>query len=570
MILTSSVQSMTWSELRGALAIRRGATNHSAALEPHENKIHGLCGSLLVFDRSSKENEDNPKVKFCHKTIADFLKQDPDDLFLDISSCPNPAKLRAFFVDPTNAATQIGLDCLTLLQYDCYKQLENVKTVLEDNMLANAFLKYAAAFWFLHLEEGNQTQEVYLAIEKFMQSPNFWTCVAVQSHIVPYVFGRYAETAPGCYQMGLRRANLCEQDSFGVPLPTWLEEYAQKSADLDSDFCSFISDWHEVLAFKPGALSQCVRLNSAKSKLRTNPHQPETMRVWRATDKMNLTNLSDIFINSVYLSEGKLFAQMISCHESASKDQWRYHQVSAFSKSIEITAPVNINFSSIKKSGQCNNFQINKVDGNLRFMAFDEENLQFKCSSGDSWDVSATPDTFQSAKPGYRWRVVWKDAQTTEHGLMTVFHVSEEMIKAESVDECESDDYSDSDSDSSSDSNSESGSDSETSVSHSNDSGYEENQDKKQCSKGHIRDWLLVVLDPRRPLWIPISLDDRQRGGIAYAIHPSLPLLLCTAKGQNIHADLKTGKWDTWRGFSNLEDVETRAFSRRRRFQYYL
>ncbi|KAJ5697692.1 hypothetical protein N7488_011376 [Penicillium malachiteum] len=552
---------MTWDELRNALAIRRGATDHSATLEPYEKQIHDLCGSLLIFDRSSKDNEENPKVKFCHKTIADFLKQNPDDLFLDQSFSQHSGKLplmRKFFIDPYNAATELGLDCLTFLQYDCYNQLENVKAALEGGGISNAFLKYAAAFWFLHLEQGNRTGEVSQAIRTFMQSPNFWTCVAVQSHVVPYVFGRYAETAPGCYQMGLRRADLCEQDSFGVPLPTWLEQ--QQVADLDRDFCSFVSDWHEVLAFRPGALSQCLRLTPMKSKLGVNLHQPERVRVWRATEKMNLATFSHLSISSVHLSKGKLFAEMISRHEDVSTDQWRYHHVPVFSKGIEIHAPLEIDALSVKLRGQSNNFQVRNIDGKFRFMAFDEENLQFKCSGGDSCDVYGAPDTFQSAKPGHEWKVIWKDCQVTEHGTVTMFHVSQKIIKLENSEEFESDCYSDSDTDSDSDSGSDSDSETNSSVSN-DDSGYDEDQGQKHRFKGSIMDWLIIVLDPRNPLWIPITLDNRQRGGVAYAVHPSLPLLLCQVKGQTIRADLNTGNWGTWKELADLENDETGIFS---------
>ncbi|KAJ5719497.1 hypothetical protein N7493_007952 [Penicillium malachiteum] len=561
MILTSAVQSMTWNELRNALAIRRGAMDHSAKLEPYEKQIHELCGSLLIFDRSSKDNEENPKVKFCHKTIADFLKQDPEDLFLDKSFSQHSDKLpkmRKFFIDPYNAATELGLDCLTFLQYDCYNRLDNLKAALEGGGISSAFLKYAAAFWFLHLEQGNRTREVSQAIRTFMQSPNFWTCVAVQSHVVPYVFGRYAETAPGCYQMGLRRADLCEQDSFGVPLPTWLEQ--QQVADLDRDFCSFVSDWHEVLAFRPGVLSQCVRLTPMKSKLGKNLHQPERVRVWRATEKMSLANLSHLSISAVHLLKGKLFAEMISRHESVSTDQLRYHHLPVFSKGIEIHAPLEIDAAIVRPSGQCNNFMVKNIDGKFRFTAFDEANLQFKCSDGDSYDVYAAPGTFQSAKPGHEWKVIWKDCQVTEHGTAAIFHISQKIIKVENSEEFESDCYSDSDTDSDSDSGSDSDSETNSSVLN-DDSGYDEDQGQKHRFKGSIMDWLIVVLDPRRPLWIPISLDNRQRGGVAYAVHPSLPLLVCRVKGQTIHADLNTGKWGTWKELADLEDDETSIFS---------
>ncbi|KAJ5106986.1 hypothetical protein N7456_003661 [Penicillium angulare] len=161
-LLSSAFQSITWDELCNALAIRRGASDHSKTHEPYEKQIQDLCGSLLLFDRSTKGNENNPKVKFCHKTVTDFLMQSPHVLLADRSFSRYKEMLphiQKFFVEPATASTQIGLDCLTLLQYKRYEENVNMESILEENSPKDAFLKYAAAFWFLHLDIGQHDEE---------------------------------------------------------------------------------------------------------------------------------------------------------------------------------------------------------------------------------------------------------------------------------------------------------------------------------------------------------------------------------------------------------------------------
>jgi hypothetical protein len=183
------------------------------------------CYLIVPRDRTS-----NPKVKLFHKTIQDFILQDPQDLPIDKSFSHveefTLKEMKNFFVDTSEGSVKVGLNCMTLLQYRRHQSFSAAKAILDGKNTENAFMKYAAAFWFLHFMDTEQhSEKVFNEVRKFMESPNFWTCVALQSYVVPCNFGRYARTWSKKYQMGIRRADWSRADCFAIPLPNWLAQY---------------------------------------------------------------------------------------------------------------------------------------------------------------------------------------------------------------------------------------------------------------------------------------------------------------------------------------------------------
>ncbi|KAJ5746108.1 hypothetical protein N7520_011290 [Penicillium odoratum] len=459
-ILSVARKSITWNELCNALAIRRGASDHSAGRQPHEEQVYRLCGSLLSFDRSSKGSEHNPTVKFYHKTISDFLRQNPDDLLMEKSFSQDQHKfplIRKFFIDPISASAQIGLDCVTLLQYQRYKSFKDIPNALGCDKIEDAFLKYAASFWHIHLfDKTNNSRETFWEVQRFMQSPNFWTCIAVQSYTAPFLFGRYAEVSDGCYLMGLRREDLNGDYCFGVPLPSWVKDHCSHGLEMDNDFCSFLHDWHEVLASRPGALDQCVPLRAMKSKLGTNFHHSERIRIWRASEKMHLEDVSNLHFSSVTLSKGKLFVDLVTRQSNEPSGLCHYHRVPIFCKDSKFHEGFNMDLGK-----------------------------------------------------------------------------------------------------SNSDSNSDSGYDGQ----HENPCGKAEDPEKIAT------EWAIIALDPFPPVWIPLALGNRHRGGVAYAIHPSSPMIILdSTDGQTIIANLDTGNWHIAKDLIDAEDPGTAILSQQLRF----
>ncbi|KAJ5170918.1 uncharacterized protein N7500_003701 [Penicillium coprophilum] len=551
-ILITAVQPITWNELCNALAIRTGAKDHLKGNEPREQQIHSLCGSWLLLDTSSNDSKNNQKIRLGHKTIQDFLTQDAQDLLINPSirqmEQDNLARIQKFFVNSNEAFRQGGRDCLTFLTYKRYESFATAKAVLADeNNREHSFLKYAAAFWFIHfIDADNHCEEDFEEIRRFLESTNLWTCVAVQSRIVPYLFGHYARREAGTYQMSLRQTGWCDEDSFGVPLPTWLEKYPPHGPALDLDFCAFINDWHEVLASRPDVLDQCVPLGTMQSKLGGEFPQSERIKVWKSDEKLNLSDISDLRLTSIYLSKGKLLADLIYHNRNDPSDLFHYHPVSIFSKSKATDGTFHLSTRTTNLNWERTAFQVQGSSAMVNILEFDTVSRQLRSTQNAVCKTFSAPSPLAETRPNENWQVIEKDSKATGWGIVTLFHISKETLKQGSIWQCdqpssESDsDSSDSDSESESGSGSSSDSDSDSAY----HSGYDEGRHRETESlEKQAGKWLILYHQSYPPLWIP-SLD-HNTAGISFAAHPSLPLVVIDSiKGQAIIARFDREEWN--------------------------
>lgn len=518
---------------------------------PKEDAIHGLCGSLLLFDRSSEQNKTNPKVKLFHKTIQDFLLQDPRDLPIDKSFSHveefRLKEMKKFFIQPSEGSVKFGLTCMTLLQYRRYKSFSAAKTILDDNSTENAFLKYAAAFWFLHfMDTEHHSEEVFEEVRAFMESPSFWTCVALQSYVVPYNFGRYARTGTKKYQMGVRRADWSKADCFAVPLPNWLGQYPYGKL-LDQDFCSFVSDWHEALASRPGTLDQCVPLSNMQSRLGNHLHQLERIKVWKLNDKIDPANAAQLRVSSISLSDGKLFAELVCKYRSDPPGRIHYHRVSVFSKGTKIHGTFDKGTPVMDLENIDTDFQLVRNDSQVRLLKFDGSRLQLERSLDGLSQTFSAPGAWKTTAPSQTWQLRSKCHRNTPHGKLALFHVVRNTDQSVNRKHDDSD-WPESASESSSDSSSESESDDGSIVDFHYDSGYEEGSSAKSRTRSLEQvpnECAIVIGESSQPLWIPIALNKRVRKEIPFAVHPSLPfVVLKDLNGHAIVANMSTGIWN--------------------------
>ncbi|RWA08635.1 hypothetical protein EKO27_g6478 [Xylaria grammica] len=289
LILGSAQQTMSVDELVDALAIRPGSRDYDVSRLPKEELIRDLCGSLITIEQQILESRQSPLIKFCHKSVKDFFQQDPKTWNLGVDE-----SLHKYFVTPSNANEELGLDCLTYLSYGRYSK--HIDLGFLDSVIPqeHAFLRYAATFWFQHL--GDESIEipspaVSLAVREFISSKCFWNCLRVQSHIAPYLFGRYTSHKKCGYKMAIRGRHWKGDDSFAVPLPAWLGDCS--SADLlrDQSLCYFTEEWREVIITNPQGLDQCV------------PMKPFTNSCWlkslSKTNTVKSVNLAEAFGDDV-------------------------------------------------------------------------------------------------------------------------------------------------------------------------------------------------------------------------------------------------------------------------------
>lgn len=244
-------------ELVDALAIRRGSQDYSASRLPKEELIRDLCGSLIIVEEHASEPNRSQIIKFCHKSVKDFFQQDPKTSDLDVDE-----SLYKYFVAPSNAHEEIGLDCLTYLMYGRYSKHMDLGFLDGTIPKEHAFLRYAATFWFQHLGDkfiDEPSPAVSRAVQEFISSKNFWNCLRVQSYVVPYLFGRYTSYKCG-FKMAVKGREWKGDDSFAVPLPTWLSDHSPDNLLRDQSLCHFSEEWREVIITHPDGLDKCVAM----------------------------------------------------------------------------------------------------------------------------------------------------------------------------------------------------------------------------------------------------------------------------------------------------------------------
>ncbi|KAI0183828.1 hypothetical protein EV127DRAFT_351879 [Xylaria flabelliformis] len=257
LILSSAQQAMCIDELIDALGIQRGSQDYSASRIPKEELIRDLCGSLIIVEEHVSESNRSHIIRFCHKSVKDFFHQDPKTADLGVDE-----SLHKYFVAPSNAHEEIGLDCLTYLMYSRYSKHIDLGFLDSAIPKEHAFLRYAATFWFQHLGDkfiSKPSPAVSKAVQEFISSKNFWNCLRVQSYVVPYLFGRYMSQERS-FKMAIKGQEWKGDDSFAVPLPTWLGDHSPDNLLRDQSLCHFAEEWREVIITHPHGLDQCVSI----------------------------------------------------------------------------------------------------------------------------------------------------------------------------------------------------------------------------------------------------------------------------------------------------------------------
>ncbi|KAF3762105.1 hypothetical protein M406DRAFT_76204 [Cryphonectria parasitica EP155] len=269
-ILITVVQSISLYELLNLLAVYDGAEDHDIMNVPTRQTIQTLCSPFIIFGKAREGDvPENPLVKLGHKTFEEFFKQNPDDL--DI--CPT-SRLRKFFLISEEAHERMGLDCLTYLQYKRYASpgLDLRAILSRPADKEHAFLPYAATFWAQHLMQLCPTKEIDQVVRRFLQSRTFWTCLAVQAHVSPYLFSRYVRGEDQMsYTPNIKKSRLRDNDWFGLPLPDWLDTFSKEGRILDRSLDDFVDEWREVMTTYPNGLIACVPLKDFKPTCSVTP-----------------------------------------------------------------------------------------------------------------------------------------------------------------------------------------------------------------------------------------------------------------------------------------------------------
>lgn len=251
-MVVAADQPLRMSEISHALAAVGPVADFSKKNLRKVEVIEDLCSNLIIFDRSSRATENDPVLKVAHKSIQDFFLEDPARLG-DV-----PENLWEYFVSKKVANRELGEACLTYLSYERYNKPQDVMSVAthEDH----AFLRHAALFWHAYLSHGEHSKELFEKVKRFIQSPAFWTCVAVQCRFGPYLLAQYDNVSGSHFALrgtGPKGDDL-SRIHYGIPLPQWLDEYKPSGPEIVDAFIGFVQEWHSLLISQPSALHQCA------------------------------------------------------------------------------------------------------------------------------------------------------------------------------------------------------------------------------------------------------------------------------------------------------------------------
>ncbi|KAH7359279.1 hypothetical protein B0T11DRAFT_113941 [Plectosphaerella cucumerina] len=525
-ILIASEKPVTVDELLNALAIRPDASDHSPDRAPLGglNMVEDVCGPLITRE-VSKNGE---VVKLYHKSVRDFL------LATDTAVEP---RLRSFLVDEDEAETEIGLGCLTYLQYERYAQPLDLSAALDTKARDHAFLRYAACFWHAHLWSARPNPPVVAAVEAFLQSPAFWTCIYVQAHTARYLFARYnRERGTSSFIPTMGRARDAAS-LFALPLPRWMTGREGPSGSLDSSFCAFVQDWGELLTKSPDHLAMAVPLTLFRPGCGLTPPGGKALIRARYTSKL-LGQLPDLIVTDASFvgKKGSTLQLRIIRQEGKSPDlRAKVFRVSVFPKAKVLAESVH---PMTPGEGWLNTLVRGELGEDLvQAWRVDTATLgvrrAFQGQSSECLVKEGVPGLGMSGEG--RWRLVQMTVATGSEGSTRVFHLrwvpKEDYecrcggTKAAEEVEGDEDEDSASDSDSDSDSDSESDSDSDSDTSAVDTSDADDTEHTSEADHRPHRDCLVVAADFGPPVWRAIRTDHSLWSRIVGARHPALPVV---------------------------------------------
>jgi hypothetical protein len=546
-MLTVAEQPLRLSELSNALGIRKGAEDHSDKRVPKLPLIEDLCGQLVIFDRVSKGSQTDPLLKLAHKSIQDFFTQDPKSLNI-------PDDLCQFFINLQSANLEIGQTCLTYLGYARYQKPIDILAILENGAKEHAFLKYAATFWFWHLMRAGHSSQLFAAVERFIQSPAFWTCLTVQSKIAPHLLARLTESKQGSFRLSTTGPRGCDIDhkiSFAFPLPDWLDEYGPSGQAIVQDFHAFIKEWHPVLTSYPQVISQCIRdVTGRRTFPCRNPSEFRGVEVFSSF--LPATSMSDVVnlcLESVRFDEKGLHARILEDREAGLKRDIELRRIHISSgKSSEhgiirrsITSPHSSRAFHMFSGEDTEDSPLWLLD--LKDLSLTQHhNLSQKTFNAPAHmeKVGATPEPDALTRS---WVINKKFAGRTAHGEAFTYHCSKTYTGRREGDDSG---YGSSHSDLDSESNSESDSDSAL-------------DEPDVGPVGYTRHCLVMVHQECSPSWFPWQSDFRNQLQISCAFHPTESIALWSHAAYEVcMADLRIGHITT-RILPEPVDVQLRS-----------
>ncbi|KAF4339897.1 vegetatible incompatibility het-E-1 [Fusarium beomiforme] len=556
-ILTLSEKELTLMELIDALKPYVIASNGDTKSAEHAllyyERVKDVCSPLITME----ETDDSQKVSLCHKSVKDF--------FVDPKNKERIEEyLPEFFIDELKASEELGVNCIEYLSDERYENPTNLKTLVTKNESSyeNAFLRYAAVFWHLHMRDIKPSSDALKTVEDFLKSPTFWTCIYVQSHAAPHLFARYRQETNQNYLpiMGILRDVTLQ---FGLPLPPWKEE--SSSADyvsLDRSFCAFVLDWGELLAKNPDQLHHAVPLTLYKPSCHLKaPAGLQKVHI-KYVSKLVESATGIRVLESSFSSTGKkpgnrtLQLRIIREHGIAPNRRIKVSQVDVFSRTksdqmkepiIDSEAPGSEWITTIARdSKQCQTLlQSWRVERHDLSITRHRQGDASECQN-DQPPPEVRKELNLDKDTGDHWNLVQLDVVTQQNrkdmdSVTRLFHFRNGYCPMHSHDSAKtqkdmnnspsSSGDSSSDSDGDSDWSMDSDDDSDSSDTHSiNERNHAGLNTEDNGDEGPSADCLIVASDFGKPVWRPIQINHLAWSRFIGTRHPTLPIVAVSYK----------------------------------------
>ena len=143
-----------------------------------KNRLSKLCEPLVQVQDIGSEHRVYTTCTLTHSSVHEFLKSRPEILSATpgLDACRIESKI-------------LGSICLKYLSPPRYGKLlrkweDTFIDLNDEDFMEQHLLPYAAKYWDKHLDDVPFSQEMCDRVETFVTSPQFQTCLQVQSLII--------------------------------------------------------------------------------------------------------------------------------------------------------------------------------------------------------------------------------------------------------------------------------------------------------------------------------------------------------------------------------------------------
>lgn len=215
-------------------------SNLDSSKEPFKRRLKALCAPLIDVYDSGQETSN--VCTLTHSTVQSFLLKRPQ--ILQPKDTARAVTLHV--IDEGEMATA----CLKYLCQPRYRDLlvksgNTFVTSSGEDVAKHHLLTYAAKYWDRHLENLDCGDALFASVESFLRSPQFVTCLQVQSLCVEGQFCPWFSNIQMC--IGYRRT-----------FPRWFTECGQRGQKFVSDYTRFVDNWGYLLDSNKGDIDRCL------------------------------------------------------------------------------------------------------------------------------------------------------------------------------------------------------------------------------------------------------------------------------------------------------------------------